>query len=85
MFSRPRATSPIASDNTLPCCSVMMRPMSARCSCTVSRMRNMMSARFDSDVRRHDANASRAISIAWSTSSTEAKSTSCVCSPVAGL
>ena len=48
-------------------------------------MRNIRSARFDSDVRRHETKASRAVSTAWSTSSTLAKSTSCVCSPVAGL
>ena len=84
-FSSPRATSPTASDNTLPCCMVMSRPMSARCSLMASRMRKKMSARLDSDTRRHDANASFAVATAAATSSVLPKSTSCVCSPVAGL
>ena len=85
MFSSPRATSPIASDSTLPCCSVMSRAMSLRCSCIASRIRNKMSARLDNDVRRQPANASFAVATAASTSSALAKSTSCVCAPVAGL
>ena len=85
MFSWPRATSPIASDRTFPCCSVISRPMSLRCSWIVSRIRNRMSARLLSEVARQPTKASRATSIAASTSSTLAKSTSWLCSPVAGL
>ncbi len=84
MFSRPRATSPMASDRTLPCSLVSRAAMSARCSSTRSRKWNMTSDRRDSGVDRHAGKASVAAATAASTSSTEAKSTSACCSPVAG-
>ena len=83
--SRPRCTSPIASESTLPCSSVRMRAISSRRSWTSSRMRKKISARFDSDVARQAGNAAAAVCTAVSISSTEANATSFVCSPVAGL
>ena len=59
--------------------------MSSRCSSKVARMRKKRSARFDSDVARHAGNAAFAAATARSTSSLDAKSTSPVCLPVAGL
>jgi hypothetical protein len=83
--SRPRATSPIASDNTFPCSAVRIRAMSSRCWSNSDRIRNMMSARFERDVARHAGNAALAVATASPTSSTDAKSTAPVCRPVAGL
>ena len=84
-FSMPRWISPAASVSTLPCWLVTMRASSGlRCSSS-SRIRKKMSARLDSDVARHAGKASAATATAASISSVVAKSTSWVCSPVAGL
>src|SRR3990172_3305075 len=83
-FSRPRATSPRASDGTLPCSAVRKAAMSLRWASTRFRIRNRMSVRFDSDVARQAGKAAFAAAIAASTSSTEAKSTSRASTPVAG-
>ena len=83
--SSPRCTSPTASDKTLPCSSVRIFAISSRCECTSSRTRNMMSVRFDSETARQLSNASLAAATACPTSSTDAKSTSPVCAPSAGL
>src|SRR5579885_658862 len=83
--SSPRVTSPSASGSTLPCSAVRMRAISSRRSCTSSRMRKKSSARRASESDRHAGNAAFAAWTAASTSSTEAKSTAPVCSPVAGL
>ena len=83
--SSPRATSPIASESTLPCSAVRSRAMSSRCSWNSWRMRKKSSARRESETRRHVGNASFAAATARSISSTLAKSTGAVCSPVAGL
>ena len=56
-FSRPRATSPSASDGTLPCSAVSSAASSLRCWSTRFRIRNMISVRFDSDVARQAGNA----------------------------
>ena len=48
-------------------------------------MRKKISARLDSDVAAPAGNAAAAVWTASSTSSTDAKATSFVCSPVAGL
>ena len=48
-------------------------------------MRKKSSERFESDQVRHSPNASFAVATARSISSALAKSTSPVCSPVAGL
>ena len=83
--SSPRATSPIASESTLPCSAVRMRAMSSRRWWNVSRIAKRSSERFESDTERQPGNAARAAWTALSTSSTVAKSTAPVCSPVAGL
>jgi len=83
--SRPRATSPSASERTLPCSRVRNRAMSSRWSSKSARMRKKISARRESDVARQAGNAALATATAAATSSTEAKSTAPVCAPVAGL
>src|SRR4051794_35633391 len=85
MFSRPRATSPRASESTLPCSAVTREAISLRLASTSSRRWNITSARRPSPVARHPALAARAAATAASTSATLAKSTLAVCSPVAGL
>ncbi len=85
MFSSARATSPKASEVTLPCSAVRMAASSLRLASTSSRKWNMTSLRRDSDVARQAGNASRAAATAASTSSAVARSTSACCSPVAGL
>ena len=57
-FSRPRCTSPIASESTLPCCDVRTLATSALRVSISSRIRNMISARLESDVARHAGSAS---------------------------
>ena len=84
-FSRPRATSPRASEGTLPCSAVRNAAMSLRWASTRFRIRNRISVRRDSDVARQAGKAAFAAATAASTSSTEAKSTSRASSPVAGL
>ena len=59
--------------------------MSARRSCTSSRIENMSSARFASDSARQAGKAAFPLATARSISSTEANATSPVCRPVAGL
>ena len=84
MFSRPRATSPSASERTLPCSAVSSEAICLRLASTSSRIRNMISARRDNEVARQAGNAACADATAASTSSTEASPTSPVCSPMAG-
>ena len=83
-FSRPRATSPSASDGTLPCSAVSSAAMSRRWWSTRLRIRNRISVRFESDVARQAGNAAFAAATAASTSSTDAKSTHFAWAPVAG-
>ena len=83
-FSRPRWTSPVASESTFPCCEVITLAICVFRSSRSSRIWNIASARFESDVARHAGNASAAAVTACPTSSAVAKSTSCVRSPVAG-
>ncbi|OGO57311.1 MAG: hypothetical protein A2V85_15565 [Chloroflexi bacterium RBG_16_72_14] len=83
-FSRPRASSPSASEGTLPCSAVSRAAMSLRWWSTRFRMRNMMSVRFDSEVARQAGNAAFAAATARSTSSAEAKSTHLAWVPDAG-
>ena len=83
--SRPRVTSPIASDSTLPCSATSSFAISCLFSCTSSRIRNISSARRASETVRHDTNADFAACTAASTSSTEARSTAPVWRPLAGL
>ena len=84
MFSSPRATSPIASDRTLPCSTLKTDASSLRFASTSSRILNMISARRDRLVARQSGNAVAAAATARSTSDTAAKSTSACCCPVAG-
>src|SRR4051794_39570732 len=85
MFSRPRATSPRASESTLPCSAVTREAISLRLASTSSRMWNITSARRPTPVARQPSDAARATATAASTSATLAKSTLAVWSPVAGL
>ncbi len=73
--SSPRVTSPIASDNTLPCSATSSFAISSLRACTSSRTLNINSARFASDTDLHDTKACRATSTAAATSSTDARST----------
>jgi hypothetical protein len=84
MFSSPRATSPSASDGTLPCSAVSSAASSLRCWSTRFRILNMISVRFEIEVARHPGKAATAAATATSTSSTDAKSTVFACRPVAG-
>ena len=83
--SSPRATSPFASERTLPCSSVSRRARSSEWSWKSSRMRKKSSVRRESDIVRQPSKARFAAWTAASTSSAVAKSTSPLCSPVAGL
>ena len=83
--SSPRVTSPIASERTLPCSAVRIRATSSRRSCRSSRIANISSARFASEVARQAGNAAFAAATAAPTSSAVARSTSAACSPSAGL
>jgi hypothetical protein len=85
MFSSPRATSPIASDSTLPCSAVIREAISLRLASISSRRRNITSARFDRLAPRHAGKAAFAAATAASTSATDASPTSLDCSPLAGL
>ena len=85
MFSRPRDTSPAASESTLPCSDVSSRASSSVCVSTRLRKAYMSLVRTASDVRRHSLKASLAAATAASTSSVPARPTAAVCSPVAGL
>src|SRR4051794_26150576 len=84
-FSRPRATSPSASDSTLPCSAVTSEAISLRLASISSRRWNMPSARRPRPVARQPGAAALAAATAASTSATLAKSTLAACSPVAGL
>ena len=54
-------------------------------ACSSSRNANSTPERLDSDAERHSRAACPALATAVSTSAAVAKSTSAVCSPVAGL
>ena len=82
--SRPRATSPAASEATLPCSLVMSAASSAVWLLTSSRKANRTVARLASETRPQDFAASFAAATASSTSAGEAKSTAPVTCPVAG-
>src|SRR6478735_7788343 len=84
-FSRPRATSPIASDTVLPCSDVMTRPSSSARKEMISRSRNITALRLARPVSRHAGCAALAFSATSWRNSALAKATSAVCRPVAGL
>lgn len=85
MTSRPRCTSPNASSTVLPCSEVNTSAISRRRDATSSRKANMMFCLWVRDEYLQVSKASRAAATTVSTSETEAKATSPVCSPVAGL
>ena len=83
--SSPRATSPAASLFTLPCSLTIRSAKSLEWATSSSRNANKAAVRLASDVARHPGKAAFAAATAASTSSTDAKSTSPLCTPVAGL
>ena len=83
--SRPRATSPAASEATLPCSSVMSLASSVAWFLTSSRKANRTVARLASETRPQVLAASLATLTASSTSCLLAKSTVPLTWPVAGL
>jgi hypothetical protein len=84
-FSRPRETSPRASETTLPCSADTSDAISFRLAEMSSRKLNITSARRVSDVARHAGNAAAATATAASTSAVLARSTELLCWPEAGL
>ncbi len=82
--SRPRATSPAASEATLPCSSVISWASLLAFARRSSRNANSTEARLASETRRQVWNASLAASTARSTSAGVAKSTWPLTCPVAG-
>ena len=84
-FSSPRATSPSASEGTLPCSAVSSAAISFAVLLDQVPDPNMISVRFESDVARQAGNAAFAAATAAPTSSTDAKSTCLATAPVAGL
>jgi hypothetical protein len=82
--SRPRATSPRASEVTLPCSAVRIAASSSRRAARSSRKAKRTCVRRASEVARQAGKAALAEATAASTSSAEAKATRRATSPVAG-
>ena len=82
--SRPRATSPAASEATLPCSSVISWARFLVFALTRLRNSNSTEARLASEIRRQPVSAPEAAATAASTSAGEAKSTCPLTWPVAG-
>ena len=82
--SRPRATSPAASERTLPCCEVMISASSPPRALSSSRKRNRTWLRLASEVSRHAGKAAFAAAITVAASSAVASGTWAVIAPVAG-
>ena len=70
--SRPRATSPAASEATLPCSELISSASSAVWVRTSSRNANITEARLTSEVSRQAGNAAAAAATAASTSAAPA-------------
>ncbi len=83
--SRPRCTSPSASESTLPCSSVIASASRCALALTSSRKANITLVRALTLVSDQPGKASHAASIAASTSACSASSTSAAAWPVAGL
>ena len=83
--SRPRCTSPRASETTLPCSSEIASASRWMLALTSSRKVNSTLVRCESDDWPHRSNAAFAVRTAVSTSSALASATSACCSPVAGF
>ncbi len=83
--SCPRATSPAASESTLPCSAVMISASSPARALSSSRNANRIRVRLASDVSRHAGNAAFAAAIAAADSSADASGSCAVTAPVAGF
>ena len=83
--SRPRVTSPAASERTLPCSAVMMAASSLAFASSSSRKRNMTRARASGVAAAHSGRAAVAARTAASTSAREPSATLRATAPVAGL
>ncbi len=83
--SRPRVTSPSASENTLPCSALMIVASSSACFSKRSLNLYMIRALRRGVKAAHLGKASRAMSMAFSTSALEASGTLPETSPVAGF
>ena len=83
--SRPRWTSPNASETTLPCSSEMTSASSRARASTSCRKANITLARLVSEVSPQLSKAAVAAATAVATSSVLARTTSACCWPVAGL
>ena len=83
--SRPRMTSPLASETTLPCSSATSSDSSSRCRSMRSRSANMTRARRMSETSRHSCHALLAAATAASTSAGSASATWACSAPVAGF
>src|SRR4051795_12175641 len=83
--SRPRCTSPSASERTLPCSSVISSAISPACALRSSRKLNITFVRRLKEVCDHSRKASFAAAMAACTSASEPRTTSACCRPVAGL
>jgi hypothetical protein len=82
--SSPRATSPAASEATLPCSELTSPASSAVCCTSSSRNRNKIAVRRARDIPRQPGNALAAAATASPTTAAEAKSTVPATWPVAG-
>ncbi|MNS96491.1 hypothetical protein D3C72_1307910 [compost metagenome] len=83
--SMPRVTSPLASENTLPCSRVISAARSSWCWSSSSLNLNRMRARRSGGVSDHAGNAALAAATASATSCAVASATRAATSPVAGL
>ena len=83
--SRPRDTSPSASETTLPCSAVMISASSCLRALSSSRNANMMDVRLASEVSRQAGNASAAARMPARVCSADASATFPLVTPVAGL
>ena len=83
--SRPRVTSPSASDTVLPCSEVMIPAIRSLWALSSSRKANITVPRRVIDIAPQAAAAFCERATTSSTSSFEARSTAPVCAPVAGL
>ena len=84
-MSMPRATSPCASVNTLPCSAVMAWAKASLWMCKSSKNLNMTRARRKGGASAQAGNAACAAATACATSAWLAKATWPVTAPLAGL
>src|SRR5690606_36586904 len=84
-ISMPRATSPRASECTLPCSAVISSAISSRCASSSSRYLNRIAVRRASEEVPQVVKASLAAATAASTSSAVANATCFSWTPVAGF